>query len=89
MLNRCQNPFVDPTATLEEGLGSYDIYLTQTGQEGYPNEMRLFPQGEEASGMSQESGVSMFMMRLYGRDPRAVPIDETSTESWGWVGATS
>lgn len=78
----CQNPFSDVTASQAE-LGTYEIYLTESGKEGHPNEMRLFPQGDEASGMSLQSGVSMFMLRLYGKDPRAVPLDESSTESWG------
>lgn len=79
----CQNPFSDVSASQAEGLGTYEIYLTESGKEGHPNEMRLFPQGDEASGMSLQSGVSMFMLRLYGKDPRAVPLDDSSTESWG------
>ena len=39
-----KNPFTDGSATLDD-TGGYELYLTPSGEEGYPNELRL-PRGQ-------------------------------------------
>jgi hypothetical protein len=49
--------------------------------------MQLFPMAEDASHISLTTGVSMFMLRLYGRDPSTydLPSGYGAQPKWGWV----
>ena len=72
------NPFTNPCLFAHNDTGTFEIYVTASGQHGYPNEL---------VGLREPSLVvstTTILYRLYGADPSSNPNDASSS-LWGFV----